>query len=125
MWTSIKWSIAPSAAFLSEDGVARVASAKKVTQSLVSLLNQTYTAYVTQLQADRLPQTSGDFAQRRWVEVQTLSTTGETMYFQVGAQEPSSHAGRDLERAPHAASGPGRPARRSLFRLYSVLAPPP
>lgn len=127
MWTSIKWAIAPTAAFLSEDGVARVASAKKVTQSLVSLLNQTYTAYVTQLQADRLPQTSGDFAQRWWVDLQSLSTTGETMYFQVGAQQPSSTPVETWSGLPTLPPGQGAlaPFALSVVLGFSAAAPTP
>ncbi len=127
MSTRIRWTIAPSAAFLSENGVPRVASAKQITQSLVSLLNQTYGAYVAQLQADRLPQRGGDFAQQWTVEVQGLSTTGETMYFQVGAQEPSSTPVEAWSGLPTLPPGRGALASFALSVVlgFSAAAPTP
>ena len=125
--TRIRWTIAPSGAFLSENAVARVASAKKVTQSLVSLLNQTYGVYVAQLQADRLPQRGGDFAQQWTVEVQSLSTTGETMYFQVGAQGPTSTPVEAWSGLPTLPPGQGAlaPFGLSVLLAFGTAAPTP
>ena len=102
-----------------------MASAKQVTQSLVGLLNQTYGAYVAQLRSDRLPQRGGDFAHQWTVEAQSLSTTGETMYFQVGAQEPSSIPVEAWNGLPTLPPGQGAlgPFALSVQLAFSTVAP--
>jgi hypothetical protein len=127
MWTRIRWIIAPSAVFLDENPAARLASTKQIANSLASLLNLTYKAYMAQLRADGLPRQGGDFAQSWAVEVQSISTTGETMSFQVSTQEPSPTPVDNWSGLPTMPPGQGAQGPRALSVLlsYSTGAPTP
>ena len=80
----IVWSVAPSAQFVHGTPTAQQAGAKLVEQYLTGLLNSSKNLYLAALQADRVPlQGSGDLANWWAVRVQSVSTTGSHMSFQI------------------------------------------
>ena len=76
----IVWAIAPTAYFVHERSTARLASARLVATYLVGLLKRSRNAYLASLQAGRIPPKWASW----WaVEVQSVSTTGLPMSFEV------------------------------------------
>jgi hypothetical protein len=80
----IIWTIAPSSQFISETSTTRQARAQLVEQYLTDLLTRSRSLYLAALQADRVPlQGSADFANWWGVRVESRSTTGANMNFQI------------------------------------------
>ena len=80
----IVWTIAPSAQFIHETASQRMAGAQLVQQYLTGLLRSSRDLYLAALQADRVPlQGSSDLASWWGVRVQSISTIGSLMSFQI------------------------------------------
>ncbi len=80
----ISWTIAPSATFLHENSAGRRADAEVVQKYLLGLLSESKSVYLGILRADRVPlQSNVDLASWWAVRVQSVSTTGSLMTFQV------------------------------------------
>jgi hypothetical protein len=80
----IIWTIAPSSQFISETSTTRQVKAQLVEQYLMGLLTSSRNLYLAALQTDRVPlQGSADFASWWGVRVESRSTTGSHMNFQI------------------------------------------
>ena len=78
------WTASTSSRFLHEAAAARLAGATTVEDYLVSMLKNSMSIYSAALQAERVPeQGSQDLANWWGVDVQTTSTTGSLMSFEV------------------------------------------
>ena len=86
----IIWAISPSAAFIKQTAAARVADANLVKQYLAGLLTTSRTVYLAALKADRVPLQGEDLANSWGVRVQSMSTTGAMMVFQMSRAGTSS-----------------------------------
>ena len=115
--TSIVWTIAPSQAFLNETPASRLASATRISNRILGLLGQTYTSYMSQLKQDRLPPKGADLAQGWAIEVESVSTTGETMAFQASLASPTSSPVEKWNGLPTMPPGQGVQAPEALAVL--------
>ena len=80
----IIWTIAPSSQFIKMPSTTRLAKAQVVEQYLTDLLTRSRSLYLAALQADRVPlQGNADFASWWGVRVESRSTTGLLMNFQI------------------------------------------
>jgi hypothetical protein len=80
----ISWTIAPSATFLHMSSAGRRAAAQVIEKYLMGLLARSKSLYLGVLRADRVPlQSNVDLANWWAVRVQSVSTTGSLMTFQV------------------------------------------
>ena len=86
----IIWAISPSAAFIQQTATARVADANLVKQYLAGLMTTSRTVYLADLKADRVPLEGEDLANSWGVRVQSTSTTGALMVFQMSRAGTSS-----------------------------------
>jgi hypothetical protein len=87
----IIWDIAPSSQFISETSATQQAKAQLVEQYLTGLLTRSRNLYLAVLRADRLPlQGSADLASWWGVRVESRSTTGLLMSFQIAKSGTTS-----------------------------------
>jgi hypothetical protein len=78
------WTVEPSSAFLHQGPAGRLKEAATVGQYLSHLLVATKKLYLAALQSSRLPPSGpGSLASSWAVQAQSVSTTGQTMYFRV------------------------------------------
>lgn len=82
----IVWNIAPTQHYLAESPSARLVSVKTVVGNLTGLLQHIRQLYLATLYGERVPpKGNGDVSSWWAVRVQSVSTTGALMYFQVAA----------------------------------------
>jgi hypothetical protein len=87
----IIWDIAPSSQFISETSVTQQAKAQLIEQYLTGLLTRSRNLYLAVLRADRLPlQGSADLSSWWGVRVESRSTTGLLMTFQIAKSGTTS-----------------------------------
>ncbi len=94
------WTVAPTSQFIHETSTARQAAATTVYQSLVNLSTSSKNAYLAALkagkaalQAKRMPVPGGNGLANSWaLQVQSVSTSGKTMNFQITSTSAASKA---------------------------------
>jgi hypothetical protein len=87
----IIWGIAPSSQFIKETSATQQAGAQIVERYVKGLLTRSRNLYLAVLKADRLPlQGSGDLANWWGVRVESRSTTGLLMTFQIAKSGTTS-----------------------------------
>jgi hypothetical protein len=77
------WDVAPAAQFLAKAPTARLSAARAVEAYLTTLVKDSRDDYQAALQADRIPPATNDLAGTWAVRVQTVTTTGVPISFQV------------------------------------------
>jgi choice-of-anchor C domain-containing protein len=86
----IIWEITPSAGFIKQTAAARMAESEVVEQYFAGLLKTSRALYVAALKSDRVPLEGEDLSNSWGVRVQSLSTTGSLMTFQMSRAGTSS-----------------------------------
>ncbi len=94
------WTVAPTSQFIHETSTARQAAATTVYQSLVNLSTSSKNAYLAALkagkaalQAKRMPVPGGNGLANSWaLQVQSVSTSGKTMNFQITSTSAATKA---------------------------------
>lgn len=86
----IIWQITPSGGFLKQTASGRKADAELVEQYFAGVLTSSKDLYLAALKSDRVPLQGDDLSNSWGVRVQSLSTTGSLMTFQISRAGTSS-----------------------------------
>ncbi|HTT92463.1 MAG TPA: DUF642 domain-containing protein [Acidimicrobiales bacterium] len=115
------WNIAPTDGFIHAAPAAREAGAAAVAKYLMNLLRSSKRLYVADLQADRVPlPTTGGLANWWAVRVQSVSTTGALMSFQIAlTKSGTTTTWANVPSAPVAASQAMAPEALANLLYYS------
>ncbi len=117
----IVWSIAPTAGFIHAATSARDAGGTVVENYLMNLLKSSKGLYLAELQADRVPLPSTGGLVNSWaVRVQTVSTTGAPMSFQITlTKEGTTTTWANVPGVPSTASQAMAPEALANLLYYS------